>query len=187
MANEGFTGTRADIIEHLTREHREVEQLWSQLQVVHGKGNQVEAELGQRIVKKLSQHDATELQVLYPGIRDHVPNGDKLADHALEEHSEVRDLLTQVDEKDPADESVFATFTKILESVQHHVEEEEASLFPKLREHCSAEELHKMGEMLEKAESMAPTHPHPHTPDSQLGATVAGAAAGAMDKARDAL
>lgn len=185
MADQGATGTRSDIIEHLSREHREVEQLWSQLQAAHGKGDPLEADLGQRIVTMLSKHDAIELQVLYPGIRDHVPGGDQLADHALEEHRGVRNLLAEVDGKNPADDAVFTRFTEILENVQHHVNEEESSLFPKLREHCPAEQLHSMGDMLEQAEKMAPTHPHPHTPDSQLGATVAGATAAAMDKVRD--
>lgn len=185
MANQGATDTRTDLIELLTREHREVEELWSQLKAVHGKGDPVEPDLGQRIVKRLSQHDAIELQVLYPGIRDHVPGGDELADHALEEHRGVRNLLAEVDGRNPADDEVFKRFTDIIDSVRHHVDEEESSLFPKLREHCPTEQLHSMGDMLERAEKMASTHPQPHTPDSQLGATVAGATAAAMDKVRD--
>jgi hypothetical protein len=42
---------------------------------------------------------------------------------------------------------------------------------------------HRMAEM----DRMAPTHPHPHTPDSTLGATVAGAVSAVVDRARDAV
>lgn len=185
--DQGMTGAKADIIEHLTSEHRQVEQLWSQLQVAHTHGDRVQADLGQEIVRMLSQHDAIELQVLYPEVRKALADGDNLAEHSLDEHQVIRDLLSEVDGKDPGDAEVFATFGNILVRVQEHVREEEGTLFPLLRANCSEEQLMNLGEMLDKAEKIAPTHPHPHTPDSKLGATVAGAAASMVDKVRDAV
>jgi hemerythrin superfamily protein len=186
MTDQAMTGTKADLIEHLTREHREVEQLWSQLQAAHHRGDTLQGDLGRQIVTSLSQHDAVELQILYPAIRDHVPGGDQLADEALEEHAEVRNQLSEVDGEDPSDGAVFERFSTILTNVEAHVAEEESTLFPQLRTHCSAEQLANLGEKLETAEKAAPTHPHPNTPDSKLGATVAGAAAGVADRLRDA-
>ena len=53
----------------------------------------------------------------------------------------------------------------LIESVRHHVEEEENELFDLLREHFKGTELDDLGEAMEKAKATAPTRPHPFTPD----------------------
>ena len=44
-----------------------------------------------------------------------------------------------------------------------------------------------LGEAFTKAKDKAPTHPHPHAPDTPPGSVIAGAAAAAVDKVRDKL
>lgn len=174
-----------DLIEHLTSEHRQVEQTWAQLQEAHAAGAATQQDLGQEIVRMLSQHDALELQLLYPALERIGEEG--MSGHGKEEHAEVRRLLNEVDGKDPADEGVFSTFEQIMLSVDSHVAEEEEAMFPLLRSGMSSDELIDLGKKSEQAENMAPTHPHPTTPDGKVGATVVGGAAGLVDKARDAL
>jgi hemerythrin superfamily protein len=180
MASEG-----QDLIEHLTSEHRQVEQMWAQLQEAHAAGAATQQDLGQEIVKALTQHDALELQLLYPALAR--AGEDEMAEHGKEEHTEIRRLLNEVDGKDPADEGVFSTFEQILLSVDAHVADEEENMFPRLRAGLSSDELIDLGKKSEQAEKVAPTHPHPTTPDGKVGATVVGGAAGLVDKARDAL
>jgi hemerythrin superfamily protein len=188
MTNDGTTGARADMIEFLTRQHREVEQLWTRLKDAHVAGSTVQAELGKDIVQRLSQHDALETQLLYPELRSAAgEQGVGLSDHSLDEHKQVRELLTHIDGRDPADDSVFATFTQCINAVMHHVQEEEQQIFPLLRQKCGEERLMELGGQMEAMMPVAPTHPHPHTPDSKLGAAVAGMAAGVIDKVRDAI
>jgi hemerythrin superfamily protein len=172
-----------DLIEHLTSEHRQVEQMWSELQQAHASRASGQEELGREIVKALSQHDALELQLLYPALERVGDAG--MSEHGKEEHAEIRRLLDDVDGKDPADEGIFGVFTEIMADVDAHVADEEASMFPRLRAGLSAEELLDLGRRSEKAEALAPTHPHPTTPDGKVGATVVGGMAGMVDKARD--
>jgi hemerythrin-like domain-containing protein len=185
--SEGFTGARADAVELLTEQHREVDQLWSQLEVAHRDASSVQQDVGEKIVRLLSQHDAIETMVLYPALRQALPDGDQLADHSLDEHQQVREMLAQVDGEDVAEAGVFATLTKCIQAVQHHVQEEESSLFPKLRQAIGEERLTELGDEMQKAMATAPTHPHPHAPQSGVGATVAGAVSGVVDRARDAI
>lgn len=188
MSASGMTGARADAIELLTEQHREVEQLWRQLEAAHPNGGDIETVLGQELVEKLSRHDAVETQLLYPELRDTGGDaGKELAEHSLEEHKKVRDLLSEVDGKDFRDDKVFATMRECIETVAHHVEEEEGRIFPMLRQVCDEPRLMELGEKMEKAFQLAPTHPHPHTPDSKIGATVAGAVSSVVDRARDAV
>src|SRR5215207_6278976 len=104
MAEE-ITGTSVDAIQLLTFQHREVSDLWSQVQASN-RGGQVDASAAQEIVTKLSQHDAIETQFLYPELRKVGDEGAQLADYSLDEHRRVRELLSEVDGKDPRDAAV---------------------------------------------------------------------------------
>jgi hemerythrin superfamily protein len=187
MTETATTGTRADAIELLTAQHRDVEQLWSQAQAAHGNGDhQLAQDLANRIIGMLSQHDAIETMELYPALRKAGEQGDAMADHALEDHQEVRELLAAADGKDVSDDTVWSSLTQALTSVEAHVKEEEGQMFPALRT-LGQERLTELGDLMQKAMKMAPTHPHPSTPSSGIGATVVGAVAGAVDRARDAI
>ncbi|MDQ4110090.1 MAG: hemerythrin domain-containing protein, partial [Actinomycetota bacterium] len=101
--------------------------------------------LVEQLVEMLSRHDAVETQLLYPARRGVDERGDGLADHSLEEHQRVRELLKSVDRADPADPEVFARFQECLDAVQHHVEEEESSVLPGMRQNLSEERLAELG------------------------------------------
>jgi hemerythrin superfamily protein len=184
MATEAKSST--DAIEFLTAQHREVDQWWSQLRDARpaGVGGQ---DVAQRIVTLLSQHDALETQILYPELRKLGDQGRQLADHGLEEHQRIRELLKEVDGRDPRDDATFTTLASCVSTVMDHVAEEEGLIFPLLRQHLDDEQLRSMGDHMRRMMSMAPTHPHPSTPNNKLGATIAGAVAGAADKVRDAV
>ncbi|HET7754406.1 MAG TPA: hypothetical protein VFK85_10900, partial [Anaeromyxobacteraceae bacterium] len=106
---------------------------------------------------------------------------------ALEEHHAAKVTSAELDAM-PADGERFAAKMKVLAtSVRAHIEEEERQLLPELERLLDAEELQDLGAALEMAKRVAPTHPHPTAPDSPPGGIVANAAAGIMDRARDAL
>ncbi len=189
MTMQGFSGASPDAIELLTGHHREVENLWTQVQASHANGSEVQMELAQQIVTILSQHDAIETQFLYPELRSSADGaqGQQLSDHSLDEHQHVRELLTEVDGKDVRDESVYSALARCIAIVMEHVGEEEEQIFPLLRQSVDQERLTELGGQMAAAMKMAPTHPHPTTPNNKIGATVAGAVTGVMDKARDAV
>ncbi len=180
-------GARSDAIELLTSHHREVEQLWSRIQAAHERGAEVQQDEAQALIRLLSQHDAIETQLLYPELRKLGDQGREKSDHSLQEHQKVRDLLKEVDKGDVRDEATFRTLAECMQEVQHHVQEEESQIFPMLRDGCSPERLMDLGEKMATAMKTAPTHPHPMTPDSKAGATIAGAVSGVVDRAKDAL
>ena len=144
-----------DLLEHLSFEHRQIERLWSQLQLAHlrqldgehpgaryGGGGQ--PELSRQIVTILAEHDAREVQQVYPAVARVV--GEELAEHALADHEEIRLLLDRIDGANPADEEVFHTFTTLMKRVTAHFEEEERIAFPMLRAVLSPQELADLGQ-----------------------------------------
>ncbi len=73
-----------------------------------------------------------------------------------------------------------------VEGVQHHVEEEENDLFPKVNEMFDGGQLDELGDAMARLKKTAPTHPHPKAPDEPPANLIAGAGAALMDKALDA-
>jgi len=69
----------------------------------------------------------------------------------------------------------------LIESVRHHVEEEEEQMFPKVREALGRKELRELGDVMEKSKVISPKRPHPKAPDTPPGNLVAGPSAAAVD------
>src|SRR4029077_9084010 len=104
---------------------------------------------------------------------------------ALEEHHVVKWLLSELDGMAPGAERFDAKVTVMMESVRHHVKEEESDLFPKVRAKLGRRELLEIGDALRAAKRRAPTHPHPRAADTRPANLIVGAAVAVMDKARD--
>jgi len=180
----GSTGAAADVLEIVARDHREVEQLFRQFETADPSSDIARA-TAERIIRELSVHAVVEEEILYPALRE-VGGGDALADHALEEHQELKETLASVDGKPVSDPSVRANLARVRTLVERHVGEEERDVFSHMRA-LGEERLMRIGTMLETAKKTAPTHPHPNAPNTPPGNVIAGMAAAVVDRMRDAL
>jgi hemerythrin superfamily protein len=178
-----------DAIALLKSDHRTVEKLFSKYEGLSARAVKGAQDVVQRVVKELSIHAAVEEQLLYPTVRREVPGGDEMAEEAIREHHDMKERLARIEKLDPGDErhELDRQMDGLIRDLKHHVKEEESEMFPKLREHVDRKRLIEMGELMAAAKKIAPTHPHPHAPATPPGNLVTGAAAGVMDRARDAL
>ncbi|HEX2032097.1 MAG TPA: hemerythrin domain-containing protein [Actinomycetota bacterium] len=170
-------------IDLIVQDHREVEELFAELE--EGDGDRTA--LVQDVIRELSIHAAIEEQFLYPAMRRSLPDGDQLVEEALDEHQEAKEVLAELDGMEEEDPDFDARVRTLIQDVRHHVEEEEGELLPKIRTALSDSELEEMGERMERAKAVAPTRPHPRAPSTPPGVMVAGAVAGVVDRARDAV
>ena len=171
-----------DAITLLKQDHKAVEKLFKQFEKTTAPAQQ--RKLAQRVIKELSVHAAIEEMLFYPAVRERVPKQEDTVLEALEEHHVVKWVLSELDDMKPDHERFKAKMMVLIESVRHHVKEEESELFPEVRKAVKRKELAELGEALEKAKKVAPTSPHPRAPDTPPGNLVAGVAAGVVDKAR---
>jgi hemerythrin superfamily protein len=172
-----------DAITLLTNDHRKVEALFKDYEFATDP--KVKQELVDQMVKELSIHAAIEEGGFYPKARQ-VPQAQKLVDESLEEHQKVKDTLARLDGMKATEASFDSDVRSLMQEVKHHVGEEERELFPMVGAALPTGDLEKVGSEMEKMKATAPTHPHPHAPNEGLPAKVAGMAAGAGDRARDA-
>src|SRR5436190_7494710 len=174
-----------DAIALLKRDHREVEQLFKRFEKAGENAHKTKGALVASMIEALSRHAAIEEMVFYPAIRREVPKQESAVLEALEEHHVVKWLLSELEGLAPASERFDAKATVLIESVRHHVKEEETSLFPKVRARIERRRLMELGAELRDAKRRAPTHPHPRSPDEPPGNLLVGGAVAVMDKARD--
>lgn len=124
----------ADAIELLTADHRNVEKLFKEYDKLAEDGatyNEKEA-LGSTICAELTIHAQLEEEIFYPAARDALDEED-LVDEAIVEHATAKDLIAQLADMSPDDDLYDAKIKVLSELVEHHVEEEEDEIFPKLR------------------------------------------------------
>jgi hemerythrin superfamily protein len=165
-----------DAIKLLKDDHKTVNELFRRFERSGDEAYETKREVVARIVEELSVHAAIEEQVLYPAIRAEVPSTETMTLEALEEHHIVKWTLSELDGMDPHDERFDAKVTVLIESVRHHVEEEEGDLFPKVRDGLSRKRLDQLGDELRQAKKVAPTRPHPRLPDAPPLNVLTGAA-----------
>jgi hemerythrin superfamily protein len=168
----------------LKSEHRDVEDLFKKFeQLGDGAHKSREATVG-KIIEALSKHAAIEEEILYPEIRERVEKGgddDDMVLEALEEHHVAKATLAEIERLPSEDERFKAKVTVLMESVRHHVEEEEDELFPKVRDMFSKSELDEMGARLKAARQSAPSRPHPMAPDEPPGNIIANTLTAPLD------
>jgi len=135
------------------------------------------------VIKALSIHAAIEEELFYPAVRARMTAQEGQVLEALEEHHVLKWTLSELDGMDPEHERFGAKFTVLMESVRHHVKEEERDLFPKVRKAFTRQELIDLGESLLKAKARAPKKPHPRSPDAPPMNTFVSSLTGPLDHA----
>ena len=126
-----------DAIELLESQHREVEDLFSQIE--DAKGAKEKEQLFEQIADALAMHAAIEEHHFYPAVRAKKTKDILL--ESLEEHLGIKRVLADLMKVDASDETFDAKIKVLKEQVEHHVEEEESDLFPKAKKLLSSEEL----------------------------------------------
>jgi len=174
-----------DVIGVLTHDHREVEELFEQIEQVIDPTER--RELTDQVLTELVRHSVAEEQYLYPAAREHLPDGDAIVDKEIADHNEVEEALKALEDIDADDPDFMRTFRRMSENVKEHVQEEEDELFPKLRQHVSAKDLRELGDKVQRAKKLAPTRPHPSSPDTPPLNKILGPGVGLVDRARDKL
>lgn len=174
-----------DAITLLKADHKSVEKHFREFEASRARAKVARANALEASLRELAVHASIEELVLYPTIRDEVPDLVEDILLSLEEHHVVKWLCAELQHMSPDDERLEAKMAVLMANVRQHVQEEEADVFPMVRDALGRKRLAEVGELLEKAKTVAPTRPHPRSPDTPPANLVVGMVAGAVDRARD--
>lgn len=171
-----------DIIDLLIDDHTEFRTLFSQLDTTPAEQR---GDLFRHIVSELARHEAAEEAIVHAATRD-VPGGEDVAQAVLAEEDQAEKLMAQMERMDPEGEEFLVAFRTLRQDVLAHARHEERDEFRRLRAHLDADRRHEMANGFETLKGMAPTHPHPRTPQEPAVRAAVGPIAGIFDRARDA-
>jgi hemerythrin superfamily protein len=170
-----------DVVDLLLDQHQQIRGLLSDVQDARGPERQRTFD---EVRELLARHETGEEMVLRPLTRK-APNGSAVADARFAEENEAKEVLARLEQMDVDSPEFDSTFSGFRQSVLEHAQAEERDEFPLLRRDHDADTLLKARDRLERAEKMAPTHPHPSA-RSTTANYVAGPFAAMLDRARDA-
>ncbi|MFJ2588532.1 hemerythrin domain-containing protein [Streptomyces sp. NPDC087538] len=175
-----------DVIVELAADHRELEDLFSQIElqpVDHPRRR----ELADRLTVDLVRHTITEELHLYPVVREHVPHGAALADKELADHAGTERMLKDLEDLSVDDPQFNDTIAKLKFEVASHVREEEHELFPKLAATLPPKTLDELGRLVRRARETAPTRFHSSLSSTPPAGRLLVPGAGLVDRVRDLL
>lgn len=98
------------------------------------------------IADNLAGHTTIEERLFYPAV--YVGEMKERLEEAVEEHLSVKRLIADLLELDVDDEAFAAKMKVLQEQVEHHVEEEESALFPKVPDILDEERRAELGEAM---------------------------------------
>ena len=127
----------------IRQDHKKVEGLFKKFQQT--KGAQAKRRLAENAMAELEVHAALEEEIFYPAVKKEVEEG-SMVQEAIEEHQTVKQLISELKGMDQADEEFESQFSQLVENVQHHVEEEENEMLPKVEE--SELDLNSLGQQM---------------------------------------
>jgi hemerythrin superfamily protein len=148
-----------DAIVMLKEDHKEIKRLFRAFEAAGDSATKAKGDIVDRILEALTVHTYIENEGMYSEIRNRVPELETDILESYEEHH-VADVLCMELAAMPADADRYdAKVTVLIESVEHHIDEEEESWFPKVRDALGRNDLREIGARLLELREKAPHRP----------------------------
>ena len=138
-----------DAFELLMNDHRKVSEIFDRME---SGDSSLRRELFPRLKQELDVHAHVEETILYPALKERAETRD-LATHAYSEHNEVKRMLDELQAGlTGGDDGAWgAKLTKLRQSVEHHVREEEGEMFTRARAALGEEQIAQLGRRMAEA------------------------------------
>jgi iron-sulfur cluster repair protein YtfE (RIC family) len=148
-----------DAIVLLKDEHREIRKSFRAFEKAGDRAYATKGRLVDRIIELLTIHTYLENEIMYPRVRDLLPEVEDDILESYEEHHVADVLVLELSMMDAEDERFTAKTTVLIENVEHHMDDEEKEWFPKVREGLGRTQLRDLGAEMLRAREKAPRRP----------------------------
>lgn len=116
-----------DIYTYLHKDHLKVSKLFKE--IIASKDQKEREKLFLEVQKELELHADPERDTFYEALEKRV-KGKEDAEHGNEEHEEIKKALKTINKIEPENESEWLIHVgKLMHIVEHHVEDEETTMF----------------------------------------------------------
>ena len=137
----------ADAIAMLKADHQRVKDLFTQYEAAENV--ETKRTLAEEAFRELETHAQLEESVFYPAVNEETDEGLALVKESLSEHETMKSLIQELRSMAHDADEFEAKFQELIQNVAHHVEEEEAEMFP-LAEQELLEDLDDLREEMQE-------------------------------------
>ncbi|HEU5475905.1 MAG TPA: hemerythrin domain-containing protein [Actinophytocola sp.] len=148
-----------DAIVLLKEDHQEIRGMFREFEQAGENATVTKGKIVDRILEALTVHTYIENEGLYPEVRKLVPDLEDDVLESYEEHHVADVLCAELAAMSPDDERFDAKTTVLIESVTHHISEEEGDWFPKVRAALGRNQLRDIGARMIELRAKAPRKP----------------------------
>jgi hemerythrin superfamily protein len=148
-----------DAIVHLKNDHKEIRRLFNEFEKAGDRAYATKGQIVDKILRLLTVHTYIENEVMYPRVRELLPELEDDVLESYEEHHVADVLVMELAAMKPDAERFTAKTMVLIENVRHHIEEEEKDWFPKVREGLGRKTLQELGAEMIEVREKAPYEP----------------------------
>jgi hemerythrin superfamily protein len=148
-----------DAIVLLKQDHKEIRRVFREYQKTGKTDTGARDRLVDEMIELLTVHTYVENEVMYPRVRELLPDLEDDVLESYEEHHVADVLVMELAAMSVTDERFDAKTRVLIENVTHHIEEEEGEWFPQVREGLGRKVLQELGAAMLQAKEEAPTRP----------------------------
>jgi hemerythrin-like domain-containing protein len=148
-----------DAIVLLKNDHKEILKTFRDFERAGENAQKRKGQLVNKMIELLTVHTYIENEVMYPRVKELLPDLTDDINESFEEHHVADVLVVELAVMRPEQERFTAKTTVLMENVRHHIEEEEEEWFPKVRAGLGRKQLQEIGAEMEKARKKAPKRP----------------------------
>jgi hypothetical protein len=148
-----------DAIVLLKEDHKEIRGLFRKFQQTGEGASTGQGQIVDRILEALTVHTYIENEVMYPQVRELLPDLGEDVLESSEEHLVADLLCSELAGLDPDSDRFHAKTMVLIESVTHRMDEEEQDWFPKMRDGLGRKKLQELGAEMIELKKTAPRSP----------------------------
>jgi hypothetical protein len=175
-----------DPVELLVEDHNKVRDLFKRFE---GADDALKGNLFREIDIELQVHTQIEEEIFYPAVRK-VKELEEMVGEAYEEHNIVDYVLGEMRKLSPGDDTFEYKFTTLKENAEHHAEEEEKEMFPKVsaqlpgKEEIGRKMLERKQELMEQLQKRRSSVTRSRSTASRSTSSRSGSRSGTRSTAR---
>ena len=138
-----------DAIQMLKQQHEQAKKMFAEIEQA---GADARAQLWKKLKPELKVHEQLEETALYvPVAKEAGAKDPKLAEwekHHREEVSELESMIQKIGELEASDAKWMETVKKLKQTLEHHIQEEEGDIWPRIQRVWSQDNLARAGEQM---------------------------------------
>ena len=135
-----------DVLKFIEDEHDEVKQVFKKLEQAEGASA---TRLWNQLKSMLTLHEELEETYFYPQLKEEKKTEDLVLE-SYEEHHVMDVLIEEISQLEPSAENWEAKIKVLQENTEHHIEEEEGSMFPKVRKIWDTRKREEVGRQMQQ-------------------------------------